>query len=53
MKKPKLPNKPRTVPTMNKTKGKQPTLALDVPTSGLNLSIQSSKASKTNSTSNG
>jgi len=52
MKKPKLLNKLRTIPTTNKTGGEQSAFALDIPTAGLNLSIQSSKLSKTNSTSN-
>jgi len=53
MKKPKLLNKLRTIPTTNATEEEQPTFALDIPTSGLNQSIQSSNLSKTNSIFNG
>ena len=54
MEKPKLSNKlAKTIPTTNETEREQRAFVLDVPTSGLNQSIQSSKASKTNSTPNG
>jgi len=53
MKEPKLLDKLRTIPTTNTSGGEQPTSVLDIPTSDLNQSTQSSKLSKTNSTSNG
>jgi len=53
MKKPQLSNKLKTIQTTNETEGGESASALDVPTSGLNWSTQSSKLSKTKSTSNG
>jgi len=53
MKKPKLLNKLRTIPTMNATEEEPPAFAFNVPTPGPNQSIQSSNPSKTNSTFNG
>jgi len=50
---PKLLCKLRNIPTMNTTEEEQHASALDIRTSGMNQSIQSSKLPKTNLTSNG
>jgi len=53
MKKPKLLNKLREIPTVNATEGEQPAFVLDISTSGPNQSTQSSNPPMTSSTSNG